>query len=78
MTEVIDRKGVLNTIYQSVLLASTSVAYSWLLRKLLKVKIGDPGSADLEDILKLSAVVAISNDTLDYFYTMGLPKNPAS
>lgn len=71
-----NKKDFVNTVYQSLLLASTSIAYSYILKRFLRINIGNPSSADLEEILKLGGVVAVSNMTLDYLYQNGiLPEN---
>ena len=71
-----NKKDLFNTLYHSVLLATTSIGYSYLLKRFLKIKVASPADADLEEILKLGGVVAISNMTLDYLYQQGiLPEN---
>jgi hypothetical protein len=72
--DTIDRKGILNTIYQSLLL---SVTYAYTLKLLLKVNIGNPSTPNLEEIIMLAGVITAGNMTLDYFYESGIiPKNP--
>lgn len=67
-----NKNDIINTLYHSVLLASTTVGYSYLLKRFLRVNIGNPNQAGLEEILKLGGVVAISNMTLDYLYQQGI------
>jgi hypothetical protein len=74
--DAVDRYGIINTIYQSVLLSGVSVGYSYLLKRLLKINIGNPSTPNLEEILMLAGVIASGNMTLDYLYEIGLPKNP--
>ncbi|WP_375664388.1 hypothetical protein [Bartonella sp. CL50QHWL] len=70
------KKEVINTLYQSLLLATTTIGYSMLMKRFLKINIGSPSTADLEEILKLGGTVAISNGTLEYLYEQGiLPRN---
>ena len=70
------KKEVINTVYHSVLLSGVSIAYSYALKRFLRVNIGSPSAANLEELLKLGGVVAISNMTLDYLYQQGiLPPN---
>jgi hypothetical protein len=70
--ETLDKKNILNPIYQSLLLATTSVGYAYLLKKNFKTRICDPSSPDIQEILKLGGVVAVSNMTLDYLYDMNV------
>ena len=70
------RKDIVNVLYQSTLLAATTVGYSYVLKRFLRTNIGSPSSANLEEILKLGGVVALSNMTLDYLYQQGIiPKD---
>ncbi|WP_375654800.1 hypothetical protein [Bartonella sp. CL46QHWL] len=70
------KKDIINTLYQSLLLATTTIGYSMLMKRFLKINIGSPSTADLEEILKLGGTVAISNGTLEYLYEQGiLPRN---
>ena len=66
------KKDLINVLYQSTLLATTTVTYSYLLKRFLRTNVGSPSSADLEEILKLGGVVALSNMTLDYLYQQGI------
>jgi len=71
-----NKKDFINTLYQSTLLASTTVAYSYVLKRFLRTNVGSPSSANLEEILKLGGIVAVSNMTLDYLYQQGIiPQN---
>ena len=67
-----NKKDMINTLYQSTLLAGTTIGYSYLLKRFFKLNIGAPSSANLEEILKLGGVVAISNMSLDYLYQQGI------
>ena len=70
------KNHIVNTAYQSALLATVTIGYSYLLKRFLKIKVGSPADADLEEIIKLGGVVAVSNMTLDYLYQQGiLPEN---
>ena len=70
------KKDIVNTLYHSTLLAATSIGYSYILKRFLRVNVGSPSSANLEELLKLGGVVALSNMTLDYLYQQGiLPPN---
>jgi len=63
---------MINTLYHSSLIAVTTVAYSYVLKRFLKTNVGSPSNANLEEILKLGGVVAVSNMTLDYLYQQGI------
>jgi len=70
------KKDIVNTLYQSTLLAGTTIGYSYLLKRFLRINIGSPSQANLEEILKLGGTVAVSNGTLEYLYDQGiLPRN---
>ena len=74
--DIPSKKDIVNTLYHSTLLAGTTIAYSYLLKRFLRININSPSSANLEEILKLGGVVAVSNMTLDYLYQQGiLPPN---
>jgi hypothetical protein len=74
--DTIDRKAILNTIYQSLLLSGVSVGYYYLLKRLLKINIGNPSTPNLEEILMLAGVIAAGNMSLAYLYESGmLPNN---
>jgi hypothetical protein len=62
----VDRYGILNTVYQSILLSGVSVSYSYLLKRLLKVNVGNPSTPNVEEILMLAGVIATGNMTLDF------------
>ena len=69
-------KNIVNTIYQSSLIAGTTIGYAYLSRKLFKMKIGDPAYPNFEEIIKLAALVGLSNGTLHYLYSKGIiPEN---
>ena len=63
---------LLNTVYHSILLSGVSISYAYLLKRFLKIHIGSPSSPDLEELLKLGGVVAVSNMTLDYLFQHGI------
>ena len=70
------KKELINTLYHSFLLSGVSIGYAYLLKRFLRINIGSPSTADLEELLKLGGVVAISNMTFDYLYQQGiLPPN---
>ena len=70
------KKELINTLYHSFLLSSVLIGYAYLLKRFLRINIGSTSTADLEEVLKLGGVVAISNMTLDYLYQQGiLPPN---
>jgi hypothetical protein len=42
--EIISKNNFLNIIYQSGVLSITAIGYSWLLKRIFNIKIGDPSS----------------------------------
>jgi hypothetical protein len=49
----VDKKDIVNPLYQSMLLSGVTIGYSYLLRKFFKQSIGNPSNASLEEFLKL-------------------------
>lgn len=68
----IDKSDIVNTLYRSFVLSGITIAYSMALRKFLRMKIGDPSQADLNEFLKLGLVVTLGNSTADYLYKNGI------
>jgi hypothetical protein len=72
-----DRKGILNTIYQSLPLSGVPVGNSYLLKRLSKINIGNPSTPNLEESLMLTGGIATGYMSFDYLYESDmLPKNP--
>lgn len=65
MSEV-DKKDIINTIYHSAIETGLIAGYSMIGKKVMKLNLGDPSKADINDILKLTGVVALSVITKDW------------
>ena len=69
-------KTVANLIYHSAVIGGLSVGYSMLAKKLLKIKSADMGKVDLEDSVKLIAIITASIATKDFLVKQGIiPEN---
>ena len=69
-------KTVANLVYHSAVIGGLSVGYSMLAKKLLKVKSADLGKVDLEDSVKLIAIITASIATKDFLVKQGIiPEN---
>jgi hypothetical protein len=73
-----DLKPYLNSVWHGLVLSGIIVGESMLLKRLLKIEIGDPSRADLEALVKLSSVVTAGFFIKDYLVRMGFPDNPVS
>ena len=67
-----NKKDVINTLYQSTLMAATTIGYSYVVKRFFKISINSPSTANLEEIFKLGGIVFVSNMTLDYLYQQGI------
>ena len=61
-----DKKSIVNDLYQVAVISVLAVAYSMLGKKILKVPPPSIQQFDLEDMGKLVAVVAVSEMTREY------------
>ena len=61
-----DKKSIVNNLYQAVVISVLAVCYSILGKKILKVSPSSIQKFDLEDTGKLVAVVAASEMTREY------------
>lgn len=69
-------KTVVNLVYHSAVIGGLSVGYSMLGKKLLKLKSADLGKVDLEDSVKLIAIITASIATKDFLVKQGIiPEN---
>jgi hypothetical protein len=73
-----DIKPYLNSVWHGLILSAIIVGESMLLKRLLKINIGDPSKADLEELLKLTSVVTGAFFIKDYLVRMGFPDNPVT
>ena len=61
-----DKKSIVNDLYQATVISVLAVGYSMLGKKILKVSPPGVQKFDLEDTLKLVATVAASEMTRQY------------
>ena len=61
-----DKKSVVNDLYQVAVISVLAVGYSMLRKKILKVSPPSIQKFDLEDTRKLVAIVAASEMTREY------------
>ena len=61
-----DKKSIVNDLYQAAVISVLAVGYSMLRKKILKVSPPSIRRFDLEDMGKLVAIVAASEMTREY------------
>ena len=61
-----DKKSIINDLYQAKVISVFAIAYSMLGKKILKIASPSIQKFDLEDIGKLVAVVAVSEMMREY------------
>ena len=61
-----DKKNIVNDLYQAAVISVLAVAYSMLGKKILKMTPPSIQKFDLEDTRKLVAVVATSEMAIEY------------
>jgi hypothetical protein len=70
------KKDIANTVYRSLLLAATTMTYSYAFAKMVGMSIKSPKNLNFEELLKLGGIVSVSNVTLDYLIKEGIiPEN---
>ena len=52
---IMTTKDIENLIYHSAVLSGLTVGYSMLLKKIVKIYVGDPSKANLEELAKIIA-----------------------
>ena len=62
-----DKKSIVNDLYQAAVISVLAVGYSMLGKKILKITPPSIQKFDLEDTGKLVAIVAASEMTRQYF-----------
>ena len=69
-------KNIMNTIYHAAVISGLSVGYSMISKRLLKMKVADLDKLNVEDSVKLVAVVSASIATKDFLVKQGIiPEN---
>lgn len=61
-----DQKWILNSLYNGALISVGTVGYSMLMKKAFKMGNINVDSFNIDDILKLTLAVTLSNLTIDY------------
>ena len=61
-----DKKSIINDLYQAAVISVLAVGYSMLRKKILKVSSPSIQKFDLEDTGKLVAIIAASEMTREY------------
>ena len=65
-------KNIMNVIYHSAVISGLSVGYSMITKRLLKMKVADLDKLNLEDSVKLVAVISASIATKDFLVKQGI------
>ena len=60
-----------NIIYHSAVLSGLTVRYSMLLKKIVKIDVGDPSKANLEELAKIIVVVSLTETTREWLVKFG-------
>ena len=69
-------KNIINTIYHAAVISGLSVGYSMIAKKIMKMKVADLDKLNLEDSVKLTAIVSASIATKDFLVKQGIiPEN---
>ena len=61
-----DKKSIVNDLYQAAVISVLAVGYSMLGKKILKITLPSIQKFDLEDMGKLVAIIAASEMTREY------------
>ena len=56
-------KDIGNLIYHSAVLSELTVGYSILPKKIVKIDVGDPSKANLEELAQIIVVVSLAETT---------------
>ena len=69
-------KNIMNTIYHASVISGLSVGYSMIGKNLMKMKVADLDKLNVEDSVKLAAVISASIATKDFLVKQGIiPEN---
>ena len=69
-------KNIMNTIYHAAVISGLSVGYSMIGKNLMKMKVADLDKLNVEDSVKLAAVISASIATKDFLVKQGIiPEN---
>ena len=64
-------KDIGNQIYDSAVLSGLTVGYSMLLKKIVKIYVGDPCKANLEELATIIVVVSLAETTRELLVKSG-------
>ena len=70
-----DKKSIVNDLYQPAVISVFAVGYSMLGKKILKIAPPSIHKFDLEDTGKLVAIVAASEMTREYLIRQKIPQD---
>lgn len=69
-------KNIMNTVYHAAVISGLSVGYSMISKRLMKMKVADLDKLNVEDSVKLVAVISASIATKDFLVKQGIiPEN---
>ena len=69
-------KNIMNTVYHAAVIGGLSVGYSMIAKRLMKMKAADLDKLNVEDSVKLVAVISASIATKDFLVKQGIiPEN---
>ena len=69
-------KNIMNTVYHAAVISGLSVGYSMIAKRLMRMKVADLDKLNVEDSVKLVAVVSASIATKDFLVKQGIiPEN---
>lgn len=71
-----NEKNIINSIYHAAVISGLSIGYSMISKRLLKMKVVDLDKLNVEDSVKLVAVISASIATKDFLVQQGIiPEN---
>jgi hypothetical protein len=71
-----DIKNIGNLVYHASVLSGLTVGYGIIMKKFLKIDIGDPSKAGVEDWIKLALTVSVAEGTREWLVKSGIiPEN---
>ena len=71
-----NEKNIMNSIYHAAVISGLSIGYCMISKRLLKMKVADLDKLNVEDSVKLIAVISASIATKDFLVKQGIiPEN---
>ena len=69
-------QNIINSIYHAAVISGLSIGYSMISKRILKMKVADLDKLNVEDSVKLVAVISASIATKDFLVKQGIiPEN---